>query len=812
MENIVFYIKYKDNQPVKIQTHFDHNRNKREQPLSDVADVIGAAKQALAPRFDSTPSDELTLHAAVDAEALRPGLSLVDVASGHTDDNPLIIKSKNDMEVELSQPQFFNTISIDMTPEKLVEWLKSSATSSSANLAEEKIVSQQDVNADVPIEFSLAGREESLNHIADCFQRIYKNRSSQDRNMRPIPVCTGVPGLGKTRLMHECSSNVLDRTGIKGKRLSTIISFGNDGNAFGWVDQSLGIQCSFAWRVLHSFFKAHVGFDYWMRNNSPANRRELKLRLVLETIELHWSTKVSEAEKILVFIGIDEYQKLGDQKSLNLLLDSLCDSSYMTTTSRAVLFSMLAGTDLNMTKIARTSHPNVSRIPIGFLTHAESMEAIGPYISRHHSGFVVSEVFAWNVYYLGGVPRLLTKFAENVVKLEINLLNVNTLRNAREAILAELQYPDLSVSNIVTLLATSFTNTRVNNLKWCPFSTSSSGSAKDLNWSQMVSNGMCLVKDDGRVIVPFHVISQVLARKQSEWNGLNDSEKELLLSLEDLSKNVEIPLSNVPEWLSWETFGAHFYRIRMNSFLVLGRTKVLISDILAGARFGSAVFDTEVFIRAAKVFDSNEQYGPDLPQKITRHRSSFVTVDWVGGDTIQIVLNGIDGIGVDIFFALERTDGSGYIVVLDQRKRLGTDITQSTVSKLIEKLPTVPRFFYEHNLEIETVFGLMSIYSDITVDTIPDSTFFVSNSDSFGFHGSFVDHPGCTTAIDVNTGLKTSIQQLFKGPRKRRQELAESIIQFRKNKKRIVSFEQLSKIVSQLNGELDDLALRRIKF
>ncbi|KAJ3341878.1 hypothetical protein HDU83_006399, partial [Entophlyctis luteolus] len=57
-----FFVKYGDNYPVKIKTHYDTQGTRREDPLSDVADVIGAVKQVLAPRFDSTPVDELTLH------------------------------------------------------------------------------------------------------------------------------------------------------------------------------------------------------------------------------------------------------------------------------------------------------------------------------------------------------------------------------------------------------------------------------------------------------------------------------------------------------------------------------------------------------------------------------------------------------------------------------------------------------------------------------------------------------------------------------------------------------------------------------
>ncbi|KAJ3338491.1 hypothetical protein HDU83_008157, partial [Entophlyctis luteolus] len=63
MANEVLFVKYAGNQPVAIRTHkLMTTTGQWIQTLFNVTDVIGAVKQALAPRFDSTPADELTLH------------------------------------------------------------------------------------------------------------------------------------------------------------------------------------------------------------------------------------------------------------------------------------------------------------------------------------------------------------------------------------------------------------------------------------------------------------------------------------------------------------------------------------------------------------------------------------------------------------------------------------------------------------------------------------------------------------------------------------------------------------------------------
>ena len=332
-----------------------------------------------------------------------------------------------------------------MTPDDLLGWLCGSNTNSTTDLTDHQVFSQEQIISNTHIVFPLAGREESLQHIASCFLTSYQQRYNTDRNSRPIPVCTGIPGLGKTRLLEECATTVLDMTQIPGRRMSGIVSFGNDGNAYGEFDELLGIQCSFAWRVLHMFFKAHYSFSKWMREKSPNNKQQMTLEMALSVIESHWRQKTED--NILVFVGIDEYQILGQEK-LNSLLSKLCDSSCRTEKSKLSFFCMLAGTDLNMTRIARTSHPNTERTPIRFLNHMESIKAIGSYISNTHPGFVVNDIFAQNVFFLGGVPRLLTGFAKKVTSIDLIDLVGNVLREARKAVLSNLHYPQLSLSDI----------------------------------------------------------------------------------------------------------------------------------------------------------------------------------------------------------------------------------------------------------------------------------------------------------------------------------------------------------------------------
>jgi hypothetical protein len=325
----------------------------------------------------------------------------------------------------------------------------------------------------------------------------------------------------------------------------------------------------------------------------------------------------------------------------------------------------------------------------------------------------------------------------------------------------------------------------------------------------MISNGICLLQDDDRVLVPFHLVPQIFDRQLCESHGLNQFETSLLSSLKELSFDVEVPISNVPSWLSWEAFGANFYCIRINSFLVLGVSVLPLSHLLRGSQFGLDPFNVSVELKVAKVFPSNEQYGPDLPQRITLKNSNYISVDWFQDQKLQVVLNGDDGVGVDIFFILKRADMLGYIIVLDQRKRIGSNVTDYNLTAFKSKLPNSPSFLKEFNVEI--VFGLMSIYSEIAIEPVPDSVFFVSVKDSLYFHGSLFDHPGCSISIEVNSSLKTSVAQIFIGNKKKRMDLADKVISQRK-KKRIENLDELLPLVSQWSGELEKSAYSRIRF
>lgn len=94
-ENREFYIKYLGNQPVKIETHFIGEQERRR-PLKDVGDLVAAFQGLSNSPFASAFAGDITLHTVMDEEALEVDTLLSGLDTGTIAKPALIIKSRND--------------------------------------------------------------------------------------------------------------------------------------------------------------------------------------------------------------------------------------------------------------------------------------------------------------------------------------------------------------------------------------------------------------------------------------------------------------------------------------------------------------------------------------------------------------------------------------------------------------------------------------------------------------------------------------------------------------------------------------------
>jgi hypothetical protein len=93
-----FYIKYKDNQPVKIDTKYAKRPDGG--PVEDVGDLIAA----FFPSAEPATLGQYTLHLTTDSEALEPDKQLSEITSGMKAKNPLMIKATESSSSSKSSP------------------------------------------------------------------------------------------------------------------------------------------------------------------------------------------------------------------------------------------------------------------------------------------------------------------------------------------------------------------------------------------------------------------------------------------------------------------------------------------------------------------------------------------------------------------------------------------------------------------------------------------------------------------------------------------------------------------------------------
>ncbi|KAK5664390.1 hypothetical protein QVD99_000030 [Batrachochytrium dendrobatidis] len=102
MENIPFYIQYLHNQPVKVETHYIGELERRR-PLTDVGGLVAAYKTATTPLLDGISLAHLTIHYVVDGPAIAGDVLLASIQNHiGSYEHPLIIKSKSDASSSLS--------------------------------------------------------------------------------------------------------------------------------------------------------------------------------------------------------------------------------------------------------------------------------------------------------------------------------------------------------------------------------------------------------------------------------------------------------------------------------------------------------------------------------------------------------------------------------------------------------------------------------------------------------------------------------------------------------------------------------------
>ncbi|KAG2758854.1 hypothetical protein Pcac1_g29047 [Phytophthora cactorum] len=264
----------------------------------------------------------------------------------------------------------------------------------------EATVSRLHILEAVSLQFRLVGREEAITTAAKCFCDIIalSGTAATDRTKQAMPVCSGISGLGKTRMLEE-GGTILQKMKLDPKHVVRVIvpyfngfSSSQSSNRCQSRRLSRGGSCI----DFSSTTIARFKFAEWFKLRLPRNGSKLTLSDAIKVIERKVRQRVQGREMLYLFLGIDEYQK--DRKGA-----FLCSKS-----SNLVVLPMFAGTDLGVIasgSIANPSYYVTERLPMTLLT----LDQVFTFVESHadFAGFLRQVqicrnfVQSWEVSHMG---------------------------------------------------------------------------------------------------------------------------------------------------------------------------------------------------------------------------------------------------------------------------------------------------------------------------------------------------------------------------------------------------------------------------
>lgn len=137
-------------------------------------------------------------------------------------------------------------------------------------------------------------------------------------------------------------------------------------------------------------------------------------------------------------------------------------------------------------------------------------------------------------------------------------------------------------------------------------------------------------------------------------------------------------------------------------------------------------------------------------------------------------MNGANGAGVDIFFALKDARSGNLIVFVDQRKRVRSHFQPK---EYLDKLRECrPAFLGE---DTRLVGGIMNCaaLSNLETDAVPHDCFLLTRNETF--HGTLAYHPACSPFVPINSANKTALLSVLSGSKEDKDEAAKEIMRKR---------------------------------
>jgi hypothetical protein len=164
----------------------------------------------------------------------------------------------------------------------------------------------------------LLGREETLAESKEALENLFKYRHSE-KDLRPILVFNGRSGIGKSRMLDECV-RILQERHPEDIVISRVVSFGSGSGTMLLTKErefiSEGkVQQVLSWRLISSALGVELRF-------MPQFYENLTLQTFVEMVQEKLSDQLI-SQRVHLVIGVDEFQRIFDEKNASSLMDCL---------------------------------------------------------------------------------------------------------------------------------------------------------------------------------------------------------------------------------------------------------------------------------------------------------------------------------------------------------------------------------------------------------------------------------------------------------------------------------------------------------
>ena len=242
------------------------------------------------------------------------------------------------------------------------------------------------------------------------------------------------------------------------------------------------------------------------------------------------------------------------------------------------IYPMFVGTDFSVISIVNSSKTEILRLPMYLLTQSDLETAISsiPYGEELLSYIPVR----WHLFYLGGVPRWVTEY---ILRLGLVIergrgssLTAEVIENVFNEIkgaYVEEWGKCLSSLDFIELAAFSVSGKVI---------TLSDKRIHGMTWARVRDSSLCLISPRYDVMIPYAIFHRVANIVLTD-DTYNMAVLSFVLCVQELVREVDHRIYDKAPWQLWETFGAYFHALRINSLLIVGLSVVDVRMLFPGA-------------------------------------------------------------------------------------------------------------------------------------------------------------------------------------------------------------------------------------